>query len=248
MPKKRDAARAAIKTGIAAKAAKGFSKGAGKTALRTGKAQSKLMKQAVTPGEPRSIRWAKYGLFAIIGFAAGALLARAGSKSEENGGGSDTTYGGGIGPDTASPDSPAGQRGETWGSGTPLGSTSGEAGESPGGGTGVATPPFQTPQDPNATGTEREYSDPSSGPLIGRSHGTGPAEIPEQQEEIEQRIRTRVGEDPRTLGLSRLNVEVNDGIAEIRGTAPSQAAKDAVGEIAASVEGVREVRNMLTLS
>jgi len=71
--------------------------------------------------------------------------------------------------------------------------------------------------------------------------------MPEQQEEVEQRIRTRIGEDPRTLGLSQLNVEVNDGVAEIRGTAPSQDAKDAVGEIAASVEGVREVRNMLTL-
>lgn len=243
MPKKKDAARAAIKTGLTARA----SKGAGKAALRGGKAQSRLMQQAVTPGEPRSIRWAKYGLFAIIGFAAGALLARAGSKGEENGGGSEPSYGG-VGPDTASPESPAGQRGETWGSGTPLGSTSGAAGESPGGASGVATPPFQAPEDPNATGAERDYSDPSSGPLTGRSHGTGPAGIPEQQEEVEQRIRTRVGEDPRTLGLSRLNVEVNDGIAEIRGTAPSQAAKDAVGEIAATVEGVREVRNMLTLS
>jgi hypothetical protein len=246
MPNKKDAARAAIKTGLAAKAARGASRGVGKTALRGGKAQAKLVQQAVTAGEPASIRYAKYGLFAIIGFAAGALLARVGSKQEEGGGGS-----GSVGPDTASPESPAGQRGETWGSGTPLGSTSGAAGgpaapasPAPGG----PVPPHQHPEDPNRTGAERDYSDPSGGPLIGRSHGTGPAGIPEQQEELEQRIRTRVGEDPRTLGLSRLNVEVNDGVAEIRGTAPSQAAKDAVGEIAASVEGIREVRNMLTMT
>jgi len=235
MPNKKEAARAAIKTGVATKAARGVSRGLGKTALGGGKAQAKLVRQAVTPGEPASIRYAKYGLFAIIGFAAGALLARVGSKQEEGGSGS-----GSVGPDTASPESPAGQRGETWGSGTPLGSTSGAA--------GGPVPPHQHPEDPNRTGAERDYSDPSGGPLIGRSHGTGPAGIPEQQEELEQRIRTRVGEDPRTLGLSRLNVEVNDGVAEIRGTAPSQAAKDAVGEIAASVEGIREVRNMLTMT
>jgi hypothetical protein len=238
VPKKSDAARAAIKTGLLTRAGKGVTKGAGRTAFRTGKAQAKLVQQAVTPGEPTGVRYAKYGLFAIIGFAAGALLARVGSQSEGSG-----SSGNGIGQHTASPESPAGQRGETWGSGTPIGST-----EDAAGGSAVATPPFQQPEDPNATGAEREYSDPSSGPLIGRDHGTGPAEIPEQQEEIEQRIRTRIGEDPRTLGLSRLNVEVNGGVAEIRGTAPSQAAKDAVGEVAASVEGVREVRNMLTLS
>jgi hypothetical protein len=243
MPTKMDAVRAAIKTGIATKAAKGASKTAGRTALRTGKAQARLFQKAVTPGEPRSVRWAKYGLFAIIGFAAGALLARAGSKDE---GGGQSEDSGGTGPHTASPDSPAGQRGETWGSGTPLGSTGGAASGTDAAPGSTPTNP-QRPEDPDRTGAEREYSDPSSGPLIGRSHGTGPAGIPEQQEEVEQRIRTRIGEDPRTLGLSQLNVEVNDGVAEIRGTAPSQDAKDAVGEIAASVEGVREVRNMLTL-
>ena len=63
----------------------------------------------------------------------------------------------------------------------------------------------------------------------------------------EQRIRTRVGEDPRTLGMQRLNVEVNDGVAEIRGIAPTEDAKAAVQDIASNTEGVREVRMMMTV-
>jgi hypothetical protein len=104
----------------------------------------------------------------------------------------------------------------------------------------------QRPEDPNRTGAEREYSDPSSGPLIGRRHQPT-VDIPEQQQEVEQRIRTRIGEDPRTLNLPRINVEVNDGVAELRGPAPSEEVKEAAGEIAAQTEGVYEVRNLLTV-
>jgi hypothetical protein len=82
--------------------------------------------------------------------------------------------------------------------------------------------PYQRPEDSNRTGAGREYSDPGSGPLI--------------------------GEDPRTMDLPRVNVEVNDGIAELRGTAPSEEAKAAVGEIASSTEGVSEVRNLLIIA
>jgi osmotically-inducible protein OsmY len=45
-----------------------------------------------------------------------------------------------------------------------------------------------------------------------------------------------------------VNVEVNDGVAELRGTASSEDAKTAAGEITSSVEGVREVRNLITVS
>ncbi|MCA1849429.1 MAG: BON domain-containing protein, partial [Actinobacteria bacterium] len=134
------------------------------------------------------------------------------------------------------------QRGETWGSGTPLGTA--------GGTTDIGTHPseHQRPEDPNRTGAQREYSDPSSGPLIGRIHRGRISEVPEQQEEVENRIRTRIGEDPRTIDLPRINVEVNDGVAELRGPAPSEDVKEAAGEIAASTEGVREVRNLLTVA
>src|SRR5919112_1242476 len=126
---------------------------------------------------------------------------------------------------------PAGQGGATWGSGTPTGTAGGQ----------------QSPTDANRTGAERDYSDPSAGPLIGEEHGDVEG-VGEQQKELEQRIRTHIGEDPRTAEMPRVNVEVNDGVAELRGAAPSEDAKLAAGEIAQQVEGVREVRNLIQVS
>ncbi|MDQ3892699.1 MAG: BON domain-containing protein, partial [Actinomycetota bacterium] len=149
---------------------------------------------------------------------------------------------------TPDADSPAGQRGETWGSGTPLETAGGAAGAASETDIGTAPSQHQRPEDPNRTGAEREYSDPSSGPLVGRGHRGHIGEVPEQQEEIENRIRTRVGEDPRTLDVPRLNVEVNEGVADIRGEVHSEEEKQAVEEIASSVEGVTEVRNLITVN
>ncbi len=132
--------------------------------------------------------------------------------------------------------SPSGQGGETWGTGTPTGTAGG------------TSETHQNLEDPNRTGAERGYSDPSSGPLIGQERRGSVEGVAEQQEEVEQRIRTRIGEDPRTMDMPRVNVEVNDGIAELRGEAPSEEAKAAAGDIASSVEGVREVRNLITVS
>ena len=123
------------------------------------------------------------------------------------------------------------------------GSTSEQPDETWGGG---ATQ--QRPEEPNRTGAERDYSDPASGPLIGEQHRADIEGVPEQQEDVEQRIRTRIGEDPRTMDMPRVNVEVNDGVAELRGTAPSEEVKAAAGEIASGTEGVREVRNLLIVA
>ena len=249
---------------VGAKAATKAAKGASRVALAGGKGQAKLARQALSSGEPTSTRILKYGFFAVAGFAIGALVARAGGKE-----GAESSFTGGTGPSHPDPGSPAGRRGETWGSGTPLG-TSGPGGPGPAGPGGGPPPPpppggpapsggpppppspggpaHQRPGEPPRTGAERDYSDPSSGPLIGEHHGAGAGgDIPEQQEEVEQRIRTRVGEDPRTLGMQRLNVEVNDGVAEIRGVAPTEDAKAAVQDIASNTEGVREVRMMMTV-
>jgi BON domain len=122
---------------------------------------------------------------------------------------------------------------ETWGSGTSTG-TAGDGGQ-------------QGPGGANRTGAERDYSDPSAGPLIGEQHSDVEG-VGEQQEEVEQRIRTQIGEDPRTAEMPRVNVEVNEGIAELRGVAPSEDARLAAGEIAQQVEGVREVRNLIQVS
>ncbi|QIN82690.1 BON domain-containing protein [Rubrobacter tropicus] len=228
MPKKRTGAKLGAKAG--AKVAPRAGRLAGKAALKAGKSQAKLAKAAMSSREPAPSRFLKYGTFALAGFAIGALLAR--SKGD-----SDSSFTGTTGSHAPDPGSPAGQRGETWGSGTPTGTA---------GGGGSAA--HQRPEDPNRTGAEREYSDPASGPLIGEHRRGSVAGVGEAQEEVEQRIRTRIGEDPRTASMPRVNVEVTDGVAELRGPAPSQEAREAAGEIAANVEGVTEVRNLIVVS
>ena len=203
---------------------------AGRAAWKLGKAEAKLIRRAMSSQEPKKSRYLKYGFFVLLGLAVGAAIAR--SKKGETSGES-SSYTGTTGPHAPDPGSPAGQRGQTWGSGTPTGTAGGGSQQGPGGA--------------NRTGAERDYSDPSSGPLIGEQHSDVEG-VGEQQEEIEQRIRTNIGEDPRTAEMPRVNVEVNDGIAELRGAAPSEDAKVAAGEIAQQVEGVREVRNLIQVS
>lgn len=230
MPKKRTGARLGAKAG--ARVAPKAGKLAGKAAWKAGKGQAKLARAAMSPKEPAGSRFLKYGLFALAGLAIGAILAR--SKGDD---GASSSFTGTTGQHTPDPASPAGQRGETWGSGTPTGSS---------GGGGAAA--HQRPGDTPRTGAERDYSDPASGPLIGEHHRGHIAGVGEAQEEVEQRIRTRIGEDPRTADMPRVNVEVTDGIAELRGPAPSPEAREAAAEIAASVAGVIEVRNLIVVS
>ena len=227
--KKRSGAKVGAKLG--ARVAPKAGKVAGKTAWRTGKAQAKLARQAASSREPRGLRFLKYGFFALAGLAIGALISRSGRDGDTS-----SSFTGATGQHSPDAGSPAGQRGETWGSGTPTGTTGGDAGT------------HQRPEEPNRTGAERDYSDPSAGPLIGEQRRGSVEGVPEQQEDVEQRIRTSLGEDPRTMDMPRVNVEVNDGVAELRGTAPSEDAKTAAGEIASGIEGVREVRNLITVS
>ena len=230
MARKRKAAKTGVKAGarIGAKVAPVAGRTAGKAAWKLGKGEARLIRRAMSSQEPKMSRYLKYGFFALLGLAVGAAIARSkkGETSSES-----SSYTGTTGPHTPDPGSPAAQRGQTWGSGTPTGTAGGP----------------QSPADANRTGAERDYSDPSSGPLIGEQHSDVEG-VGEQQEEIEQRIRTNIGEDPRTTDMPRVNVEVNDGVAELRGTAPSEDAKLAAGEIAQQVEGVREVRNLITVS
>jgi hypothetical protein len=230
--KKRKGAKLGARVG--ARVAPKAGKAAGKTAWRLGKAEAKLARRAMSSREPAGVRFLKYGFFALVGLAVGALI----SRLRSNGGASDTSssFTGTTGQHSPDAGSPAGQRGETWGTGTPTGTAGGGAGT------------HQRPEESNRTGAERSYSDPSSGPLIGEERRGSVEGVAEQQEEVEQRIRTRLGEDPRTTDMPRVNVEVNDGVAELRGEAPSEEAKAAAGEIASSIEGVREVRNLITVS
>ncbi len=194
-----------LKGGAKSGTARTAARGASKAALKGGS-------RVLSPGESTGPRFLKYGFFALVGFAVGALVARAGSREDAS------TFTGTAGGATGAVSDPARP-------------------ESP-----------QRPEDPNRTGTERDYSDPSAGPLIGRTHRGRIGDVPEQQEEVENRIRTRVGEDPRTNDVPHLNVEVNDGVADIRGQVHTEEEKQAVEEIASSVEGVTEVRNLLTVN
>jgi BON domain len=232
--KKRRAARAGAKsTRLGARAgarvAPKAGKVAGRAAWKAAKGEARLARRAASSREPRGLRFLKYGFFALIGLAVGAAIARSGRNS-----GVSSSFTGTTGQHSPDADSPAGQRGETWGTGTPTGTAGADA--------------PQRPEDPNRTGAERSYSDPSSGPLIGEQRRGSVEGVGEQQEEVEQRIRTQIGEDPRTMDMPRVNVEVNDGVAELRGEAPSEEVKAAAGEIASSVEGVREVRNLIAVS
>jgi hypothetical protein len=217
---KRKAAKFGAKAG--ARVAPVAGRTAGKTAWKLGKAEAKLIRRAMSSREPKKTRYLKYGFFTLIGLAIGAAIARS-KKSDASDASSSFT--GTTGHHAPDPGSPAGQRGQTWGSGTPTGTAGGA----------------------NRTGAERDYSDPASGPLIGEQHGDVEG-VGEEQGELEQRIRTNIGEDPRTAEMPRVNVEVIDGIAELRGVAPSEDAKLAAGEIAQGVEGVREVRNLIQVS
>jgi BON domain len=225
MATKRRAARAGAKgtklgARLGARVAPKAGRVAARGAWRAGKGQAKLTRRALSSREPRGARYMKYGFFALAGLALGAVLSRFASRDETS-----SSFTGTAGD-------------QTWGGGS--------AGQ-----TDVGTVPseHQRPEDPNRTGPERDYSDPSSGPLIGRDRPSESSpEIPVQHEEIENRIRTRIGEDSRTMDMPHVNVEVNDGVAELRGVAPSEEAKQAAGEIAASIEGVSEVRNLITVS
>ena len=221
--KKMKGARAGARVG--AKVAPRAGRTAGKLAWKAGKSEAKLIRRAMSAQQSRKSRYFKYAIFTLIGLAIGAAMAR--SRKDSGTSGESSSFTGTTGQHAPEPGSPAGQRGETWGSGTPT-DTAGGGG-------------------PQGTGAERDYSDPASGPLIGEQHGTVEG-VGEEQDDLEQRIRTNIGEDPRTADMPRVNVEVNDGVAELRGVAPSEDAKLAAGEIAQAVEGVREVRNLITVS
>ena len=92
---------------------------AGKMAWKAGKAEAKLVRHALSSKEPRSARFLKYGFFALVGFAIGTLISRSG-REDTSSSFTDTT--GHHAPDAGSP---AGQRGQTWGSGTPTGTAGG---------------------------------------------------------------------------------------------------------------------------
>src|SRR5918997_2080028 len=107
--KKRRAAKAGAKAGTRIAPVAGRT--AVKAAWKLGKAEARLIRQAMSSQEPRKSRYLKYGFFILLGLAVGAAIARAkkSETSDESSSYSDTT----------------GQQGQTWGSGTPTGTAGG---------------------------------------------------------------------------------------------------------------------------
>src|ERR671916_2722660 len=110
--RKRKAAKASAKTGARVAPV------AGRAAWKLGKAEAKLIRRAMSSQEPKKTRYLKYGSFILIGLAIGAAIARSkkGESSDES-----SSYTGTTGSHAPDPGSPAGERGQTWGSGTPTG-------------------------------------------------------------------------------------------------------------------------------
>lgn len=73
------------KTNAAAKIAPKVAQIAGKAALKGGKAQARLVKEALSSREPRVIRFAKYGLAALAGAVIGVLVSRFTAKDNVTG-------------------------------------------------------------------------------------------------------------------------------------------------------------------
>lgn len=58
---------------------------------------------------------------------------------------------------------------------------------------------------------------------------------------LADKVRTRLGEDPRTADLPSLNINVVDGTVVVRGNVPDIADQGAIADVISSVEGVDDV-------
>src|SRR5688500_5328738 len=117
---KRRAAKAGAKAG--ARVAPVAGRTAGKAAWKVGKAEDKMTSRAMSAQESKKSRYFKYGIFTLIGLAIGAAIARSKKGGTPEG---SSSYTGTTGPHAPDPGSPAGERGQTWGSGTPVGTAGG---------------------------------------------------------------------------------------------------------------------------
>jgi osmotically-inducible protein OsmY len=79
-----------------------------------------------------------------------------------------------------------------------------------------------------------------NGPVDGICGDHGVA-APTGDPQLADKVRTRLGEDPRTTDLPSLNINVVDGTVVVRGSLPDDADETAVRDVVAGVDGVRDV-------
>lgn len=75
---------------------------------------------------------------------------------------------------------------------------------------------------------------------------TADMSAPSAEPVLEDKIRTSLGQDPRTSALPRLNINVAEGTVFVRGTVPSGFDESAIREVIAGVEGVQDVDLQVT--
>lgn len=75
---------------------------------------------------------------------------------------------------------------------------------------------------------------------IGQDWG-GDTATPPFERPLEDKVRTRLGEDPRTSHLPKLNINVIGGTVVVRGAVPDNADRRAIEDVIAGVEGVDNV-------
>lgn len=86
----------------------------------------------------------------------------------------------------------------------------------------------------------RGETDQWDGPVVGTDVDQATA-APSGDPQLADKVRTRLGEDPRTAELGALNINVVDGTVVVRGALSDDADQDAIRDVVAGVEGVREV-------
>ena len=69
---------------------------------------------------------------------------------------------------------------------------------------------------------------------------------PADQKPIADEVRTRLGEDPRTSALPRLNINVAENTVFVRGSVPEGIDEDSIRSVIASVPGVEDIDLQLT--
>lgn len=105
----------------------------------------------------------------------------------------------------------------------------------------------------NMTDRMRSEAKYQEGKMTGRIHRMEQlALVPDEgyvdDELITQRVRTKIGENPRTGHIPRINIDTADRIMTLRGRVQAESEKQALEDIAMADQDVQEVVNKVTVA
>lgn len=78
------------------------------------------------------------------------------------------------------------------------------------------------------------------------SQDTADVSAPPAEKPLADKVRTRLGEDPRTADLPKLNINVVEGTVFVRGAVPADADTEKIRGVVAEIEGVTDVDLQVT--